>query len=240
MRGAEFCQNTDPNQRACDGVFEGSRPLQTGSKQPGELCRYRGECAPSSEGPVVCQQAFSDYHRTRACQVQIRGHAGDGPCENTVTVPPSTFPYPDLFARGVLVARYSPRPPPPTPPARIYGCYASDGLRCDGDTERCVKLGEVGEACQQSGTCIAGAFCDPSSQRCRARLPMGDACPPISSAESTCQPAAYCDVNSRTCQSQVGVDQPCTQDAQCRTGVCVNDRCASSDLADLGASLICD
>jgi hypothetical protein len=234
-----FCQKTDPDQRACDGLFFSERSL-TGSKLPGERCLYRGECAPSDEGPVVCQQEYDAGGRARACQVQIRGRQGDGPCTFTIPEPVASFPYPDLYAIAAVTYRSRPiLPDSAPPPARAYHCYRDDGLRCSDGEQRCVPLARVGEPCTSYGECVAGAFCDQASRSCQARRPMGAACAPGGFGESPCQAGGYCDAATRTCSPQVGLGAACTQDGQCTTGVCANQSCAASDLADLGASRIC-
>jgi hypothetical protein len=238
---ADFCQRPDPDQRACDGMFAFARSV-TGSKPPGEPCLYSGECAASDEGPVVCQTEFaasSRRARARACQIQIRGRQGDGPCELTLPDPEATFPYPNLYSLGLVTYRRSTFQRPALPPARKYHCYRGDGLRCAEEEQRCVPLARVGERCTSSVDCAAGAFCDPSGGVCRARQPMGAACNPDGFAQQVCQAGGYCDASTRTCSSQVAFGAPCTQDDQCTTGACVNDRCAASDFADLGAELVC-
>ncbi len=236
----EFCQNTDPDQHACDRVFGRTLPAATGNRQPGERCQFTDECAPSDDGPVLCQQEYGEKRRTRACQVQVRGQAGDSPCLS-LPDPLGSFPYPDQFIYFSVAYRRSVAPPRPLgpPPPRLYQCHQADGLRCEDESERCVPLIRVGEECANGGTCVPGAFCEVATRKCRARQPVGAACNPGVFWDSPCEPGSFCDADSRSCQPQVAVAAPCTQDTQCRTGVCVNDRCASSDLADLGASLVC-
>lgn len=99
-------------------------------------------------------------------------------------------------------------------------CDASGGFDCviksDAAQGVCeipeiVAPGEDCDAAQQ--VCTAGFFCN--GENCIAGMDIGDAC----ERNEECGDEGYCDANGE-CAERFAVSEPCTDDAQCATGIC--------------------
>lgn len=83
--------------------------------------------------------------------------------------------------------------------------HCDEGLQCDGETDRCVALPRVGEACD--GHCADGLYCDDDDV-CRRQPGNGDPCPDYNCAEGLgCNFDA--EAGEDVCRPVVGVGQPC-------------------------------
>lgn len=97
------------------------------------------------------------------------------------------------------------------------------GLRC-ASNNTCAQPGPEGTPCQGDAECARGLRCDApdsTSGRCVALAHSGDLC----FAES-CDSESTCDRKTQTCKALHAVGGPCTDRAQCESGLsCVNDTC---------------
>jgi hypothetical protein len=211
-----FCSHDGPSE-ACNAAFSSSA---TGNKKPGETCDTDSECAPSSDGKVLCASRFIDDVWIHKCQVQMRGQAGDGPCLGTqdgaVFSSLTTSPVTDVASRG-------------------YVCDTADGVECASD--KCVALASLGQSCAYSNDCVRTAFCD-SKDRCVARVAAGATCTGADSDE--CAIGYYCpDASPRQCNAQVGTGASCSSEAMCKSNTCVDGTCKPNMLETFGWALIC-
>jgi hypothetical protein len=239
---SQLCRtDDDANQEACDAVFAPGRRAD-GRQQPGARCDRHEDCAPSPDGEVVCAQLYLSNAWLRTCQVLVPGNEGDAPCLTTIPGP-VRFPFPAvLYASAAVPAvtnRYPRGEPPGPPPPRAYVCDPAQGLRCEDQSGRCARPGEVGDVCSNDRSCVPAAHCDLSARRCQPRQPVGQPCTLAAFGTSSCEQGAFCDPTAQTCRAQVPVGQSCRQDAQCRSGACVNETCERNDLGNLGAFLVC-
>lgn len=198
--GALCASGTDFYPSSCADVFRSN-----GSKKPGELCDTQAECAPSSEGRVVCSESLST-DMARVCQVQVIGKLGDGVCIGDVDGGVSMMS--GGAGRDGL--------------ARVVLCNVRDGLRCDDATSRCVPIGKVGERC--SGTfhaCTKDAWC--SGGTCVARNDIGTSC--SDPANDDCVAGAYCARDSFMCVRALTEGQACDTSNQCASGNCHIGKC---------------
>jgi hypothetical protein len=213
----DFCtklDNAEPS--VCDQVFGG-----TGKKQPGETCNDSDECAPSTEGSVQCESNFSiGGNEVRKCQVVVKGKEGDKPCVGTQE---GNFTSGNVNLDDV--------------PPKGYLCHVAEGLRCDTSTDTCTKLKAVGEACLGNSECVRTAFCEGTTDKCTDRKAIGATCMP-SFANEECVAGAWCSETARMCAAQVADGGACTEDDECKSGNCANDKC-DKGLGDFGLALIC-
>jgi hypothetical protein len=205
-----FCDATAVKPVACDPAFG-----QTGTVAPGAACNFDNDCTPSAEGRVVCAQP----NLTRACQIQIRGQAGDGPCVWTVDV--GIYDY-----SGPLLADGLPRG---------YLCYLADGLYCDGGTGVCSNRKAAGESCGTTGaeSCVDSAACDYAiaAGTCAARK-AADATCAVNGED--CVKGTYCSSASATCALQLPFGAACTTSSACQSGNCFNGTCGEGPASELG------
>ena len=214
-----FCTNlvASSTPSACDSVF-GS---PGGSKQPGETCDFDSDCAPSSEGKVVCASLYVNSAFIDKCQVQIPGKAGDTPCVGTQDGNLTTY-YQASDATDVV--------------PRGYLCSIADGVQCKLGT--CTALAAVGATCSYSSDCVRTAFCDYAKDQCVARVAAGATC--TGSDSSECVAGYYCPTNPpRQCTAQVGIGAQCGSSTECQSGNCSNSTCQSGGLDTFGLSLLC-
>jgi hypothetical protein len=232
MRKMQLCNGGPPvDPTACDGVFAGRE--RTGTKQPGE---HHDECALAPEGTALCADQFDGLARTRICQVQFRGQAGDGPWLFTIPEVPTAFPYPPVLGGPVVVVAYT-ASFPAQPPRPSAGRTLPPGRR------RLLLPGQLHLHEAQAGwrdlpggsACVNTAYCHPTERVCHDRQGPGAPCQPDRVREQTCLDGSFCDPTTSSCSAQVDVGQPCSQDSQCRSYTCLNQRCARNDLDDLAA-----
>jgi hypothetical protein len=214
----DFCTMVESNEpSACDRVFSSG-----GKKQPGEACTDDDECAPSSEGSVECQSSFGvGGAEVRKCQLVVKGKEGDKPCVGTKE---GNATFGNVNLDDV--------------PAKGYLCHVADGLRCDSTTDTCVKLKAAGEACLGDNDCVRTAFCESTMDKCTNRKAVGAACMP-SFNNQECVAGGWCSETTRMCAAQVADGGACTEDDECTSGNCVNDKCDKGFGGELGLALIC-
>lgn len=209
-----FC--TDLGLSACDSAF-GSR---SGSKKPGETCKSDGDCAPSSEGTVVCASLYVDSVFIDKCQVRMPGKAGDTPCVGTqdgaVFMSSSTSDATDVPPRGFV-------------------CDLASGVQCKSGS--CVALGAVGATCSYTSDCVRSAFCDYAKDLCTARVAAGATCTGSDSAE--CVDGAYCPTSSKQCTAKAANGASCTTSSMCLSDYCSNSTCQGDSGSNFGLSLYC-
>jgi hypothetical protein len=211
-----FCSHDGPSE-ACNAAFASSA---TGSKKPGETCEVDSDCAPSSEGKVICASRYIGEAWVHKCQVQLRGQVGDGPCLGTqdgaMFSSTSTTAATDVASRG-------------------YVCDTADGVKCSSD--KCVALASLGQTCAYASDCVRTAFCD-SKDRCVARVAAGATCTGTDSDE--CAIGYYCpDASPRQCAAQLGTGASCSSDAMCKSSTCTDGTCKPNMLETFGWALIC-
>jgi hypothetical protein len=211
-----FCSHDGPSD-ACNAAFASSA---TGNKKPGETCDGDSDCAPSSDGTVVCESLYVGSDWIHKCQVRMPGKLGDGPCLGTQD--------------GTMFSSNS-NTTPTDVTARGYVCDTADGLECSSD--KCVALASAGQACSYASDCILTAYCD-SKDRCVGRITAGGACTGVDSDE--CALGYYCpDASPRQCAAQVGTGASCSSDAMCKSGMCTSATCKPNMLETFGWALIC-
>jgi hypothetical protein len=210
-----FCAGEGPSE-ACNAAFSSN---STGNKKPGEDCDVDSDCAPSSDGKVICKSLYADPNWLHKCQVQMPGKAGDA-CIGTQDG--DVFSYTSTSTRTDI-------------PARGYVCNTADGIKCSSD--KCVALADVGASCSYSNDCMRTAYCD-SKDRCAARVAAGEACTGVDSDE--CALGYYCPAASpRQCTAQVGTGASCSSDEMCKSGNCEGGTCKPNMLETFGWGLIC-
>ncbi|HKP56747.1 MAG TPA: hypothetical protein VJV78_08505 [Polyangiales bacterium] len=156
-------------------------------KALGQSCMLAGDCASSTEGPVICS--------SRLCLLQLRGNEGDGPCylsgRSNDEGPPTRFVTCDA-KDGLYCHRADNvcRPQVGDGEACPYpGACMANGL-CTGG--RCVALPAPGERCANAvpgagGFCRAGSACDRTTLICGPALPLDAACrEPAQCASQSC------------------------------------------------------
>lgn len=203
---ADFCKTGDSTITSCQSLFG-----HNADKAPGDACTTDSDCAPSTDGSVVCTYATNGS----ICQVRIAGAQNDTPCVGTTggDVP------------------FEP-PTSSTTPARGYLCDRGDGLRCDGTA--CVPLKPVGAACTiDVQECATTAFCEYATLTCVARKNAGEAC---GDSSYECVMGTTCGF-SNTCVAQGDLGASCQIDAECLSQSCQGGVCAEPQ--NLGLLLIC-
>lgn len=118
-------------------------------------------------------------------------------------------------------------------PIEGYLCDVADGLTCDSQTGACEALGNVGETCRGSSSCVPSAYCDFADSVCQARLAIGASC----SGFDECVASAHCDSETSTCVALLEAGESCSTYSECASRNCTNQKCESSD--DLGLVFLC-
>lgn len=219
----DFCDNGE-SPASCKQVFKSA----SSGAQPGQPCKQASDCASSPEGEVDCHLESTSGAETRTCQVQIRGKENDTPCSGTRD-------------GNVTSYSYSSSSTDPTTPPRVYVCWVSDGLYCDGNTKKCTRMQDVGGPCTGTGEyeCVKTAYCDYSQKKCVDRLPAGADCGQTFASQA-CQDKLYCDSTTKKCTQAFAAGTACQKSEQCESHSCVNGKCDDSNgLADLGYLLLC-
>lgn len=211
-----FCAGDGPSE-ACDAAFSSKT---TGNKKPGDDCDVDSDCAPASDGKVICKSLYVDASTwLHKCQVQMPGKVGDaciGTQDGGGFMSTSANASTDIPARG-------------------YVCNTADGVRCSSD--KCVALADVGASCNYSSDCLRTAYCD-SNDRCAGRVAAGGTCTGVASDE--CAIGYYCPAESpRQCTAQVGTGASCASDEMCKSDNCQSGTCKPGIAEALGWGLIC-
>ncbi|MCA9514894.1 MAG: hypothetical protein KC635_08130 [Myxococcales bacterium] len=191
--------------RACDDANFGSAWCPLGSRCYGSTC-------------VAVPALFADagepcgpYERAATCLPDATCDSAGGDGESRVCA-----------RRGVGDdCRYD--NPRVSPLARTDGCPIE--LVCD-DDQTCAEPAALGASCRSSRDCASGAFCEPESRRCVARLGEGATC----SAYPAGQECAY----PYTC---VGSRLFGTDDGTCAVGADPGADCVGKE--DCGPDLEC-
>jgi hypothetical protein len=90
-------------------------------------------------------------------------------------------------------------PPPPS----LADCAAS-GLQCDAlGTKTCIDRTAIGASCGPLTTCVSGAFCDTSTNKCAATLAQGTAC----TSNGQCTSNAC--ISNQCANNDLGTSKPC-------------------------------
>jgi hypothetical protein len=212
------CELLSSPRSACQRAITPAR--SPGNRQPGESCASYGDCAAAPGGEVVCRGGPPPPGAPPPpgmpppgmpppgqpwCELQVRGHEGDGPCAGTV------------LERSII---QNPERPG-VRPAKAYLCYREDDLHCDAGA-RCVRALPAGASCQSDAECGKSAYCRSIVFACRPFIAVGAPC----NSEVACIDGAYCPLDTRTCTAWLPAGAPCSSDAQCRSRVCEDQRCA--------------
>lgn len=209
-----FCAVGTAGASACQNVIENP----SGNRKPGESCDFEDDCAPSSEGDVVCASRHDGTAWIHQCQLQLRGSAGS-PCLGTRDG--------DMFS--TVGANDSELP------TRGYVCDTADGLTCASGT--CSPLAAVDQSCSYSSACVRSAFCD-NDNRCAARVAPGGTC--TGADDTECTDDHYCATESpRRCKAQVATGSPCSYDDMCTSNDCNGTTCEPSLVDQLGWGMLC-
>lgn len=187
---------------ACESVYSSG----SGNKQPGDSCSTTGDCAPSSEGEILCAAIESEGRRIAKCQVRIAGKAGDMPCVGTQEGE-SFVSYPDSYATDVA--------------ARAYVCSVADGHRCRFGT--CTTMVAVDGPCNLTSDCIPSAFCNLDTSKCNARVAADGKCTGKDTSE--CVDGHYCSSSSGQCTPKLANGGSCSTSGMCKSGYCLNNVC---------------
>ena len=209
-----FCTGSSSSPSPCDSVYGSS----SGNKKPGETCSFDSDCAPSSEGKVVCASLFVNNTFIDKCQVQIAGKAGDTPCVGTQEGT-NFLSYQASNAMDVV--------------SRGYVCDVADAVTCQDGT--CVALKALGASCLISTECVRTAYCSYPQDVCTTKISAGGACTGIAGSE--CVDSAYCDTNARQCMAKLANGAACTSLITCQSLYCSGGTCQGSSTA--GLSIFC-
>jgi|GEM_PF-941966 len=90
---------------------------------------------------------------------------------------------------------------------------------------QCIFAPRVGAPCSRNLRCVEGAFCDGTG-RCRSFPGPGEACP-----QGTCQAGSFCanaGTDSAVCERRRPPESLCTLNAQCASGICLEDGVCSA------------
>lgn len=128
----------------------------------------------------------------------------------------------------------------------------AEGLSCDFDSQVCVRLAAIGEACSPVG-CVDGSYCglesicEPIPQRgetCSFECESPLVCGPTSVCDDPpsdgqpcptgqCADGHYCDTVTDevdwTCRSYADDGEPCTDDFDCKSERCADETCAAQE-----------
>lgn len=208
----DYCMTFTKNGPSCKNVFRKSGS-STGTRAPGATCDDDGECAASSEGEVSCASNFSGTSETRTCQVEIRGKENDTPCNQTKDGNVTSF-------SGFSSSSGMPMAPPP----KAFSCDVADGVYCNDTTKKCTKIQGPGGPCESfsSHACTKDAFCDFSTKKCVARIPLGGDC---SKSSTGCVENAFCPSDTHKCTAQLADGAACKMSQECQSDRCVNMKC---------------
>jgi hypothetical protein len=217
----DFCTVSSTDAPDCKNVFkQGSG----GAKQPGDTCMQDGDCAPSSDGDVLCASFSMNGAETRICQVQIDGKAGDTPCLGT-----RDGNLTSSFGSGTMM-----------PPAKGYICDVAKGIACSSKTNTCVVIPTTGQPCDTTAyqyACVKTAYCDVGTKMCVDRIAAGSSC---AKQPTGCVDTAYCDTTTMMCTATLAAGAPCKTSNQCGSSAsCTNGTCQSYSSGSLGLELIC-
>lgn len=138
------------------------------------------------------------------------------------------------------------------PPADSRLCQQDKGLFCDGMTRVCTAGRGLGEACIAPEQCDATrTYCDISTHTCATRVPVGAACTPtcatgpsclapapgvdsgLTARTNQCEAPGFCHTSTSTCVVLGELGAVCSPPSRtstfppCRSGVCLDDKCAS-------------
>ncbi len=212
-----FCTSQSTSS-SCNAVFTSN--TQAGHKKPGEDCEMDSDCAPSSDGTVVCASRYVDPNWLHKCQVRMPGKVGDtclGTQDGDLFSSVGAANTGDLAASG-------------------YVCNTADSLTCSSSSGTCIALSGVGQACAYTSDCVRSAYCD-GKDRCSARVAAGAAC---TGQGDECVAGYYCaDASPRQCTPQVGTGASCTSDAMCTSDNCVDSTCKPGLGDTLGWAIFC-
>lgn len=206
----------------CDAVY-----TQTGgSVAAGGACKSDSSCAAVPNGEAACINPSQDFEsNARICQAQNRAPEG-ADCGG------------DHYKLSNISSTVT-----QSRDAQVNICWEEDGLYCDAKTKKCTRKAAVGEKCDSSQSCAAGAYCGYGSDTTTFEnecIALGKLDEPCSSTYTTsCETGLHCDSVSRKCATDVPLggacdsNQPsaCGNSASCQDGVCKG--------SSLGFSLFC-
>jgi hypothetical protein len=201
---------------ACDSVYG---TASTGSKKPGETCEFDFDCAPSSNGNVVCASLYVGSAFIYKCQVQVQGKVGDTPCAGTKN---GNF----FLSSGSDATDIAPS---------AIVCSTADGVECTSGT--CTALTALGATCSGTSDCVRSAFCDPTKHQCIPKVTAGAACP--SGDDDECLDGNYCAPGTKVCMAKGANGAACTTTSMCLSSNCPSGTCESNGLDTFGLALIC-
>jgi hypothetical protein len=208
-----FCASQDSSS-VCQSVF--SSP--GGGKKPGEDCNIDSDCAPSSNGKVVCASLYVNSAFIHKCQVQVQGKVGDTPCAGTKDG--------DFFLSSGGETDIAPS---------AIVCNTADGVQCKSGT--CVALAAVGATCGSTLDCVRSAFCPVSAGKCAVRVAAGSAC--ASGDDDECLDGNYCASGTKMCTAKGANGAACTTMNMCQSNNCPVNTCESNGLDTFGLALLC-
>lgn len=209
--GDAICNDDFSGARSCKHVFD-----STGTAALGATCKSDSDCAPSAEGSVECASSYSGGKTTHACQLQIVGKVGDGPCVGTIDGSSSSS-YSSGSDEGI--------------PTRAYLCDVGQGAFCKSSSHKCEKIASVGGACSgfDSHQCDKSAYCDTTNAKCVARKAVGQAC----SSWDQCADGAYCDMDAAACKAKVAEGASCSTSSECLSDNCSSGKCGGSPILQI-------
>lgn len=154
-----------------------------GKKPPGQSCTSSADCA------------LGAYSST--CFSQGMGQPSEGVCI-ALKAPTENDPY---LTTNVV----------PKADTTYASCGGDPTLQCDPESKACkkIEIKALGGACSGSGIeCGAGTYCDFSSNKCAAKLKVGDACDPARPA--VCE--TRCDSDTKKCLPNEILKKTCAGD----------------------------
>ena len=193
-----------------------------GTKQPGEACTSRAECAGTAGSITLC---------INGCMRLTPGQAGETPCLGDVT------------EDGVIEAvPYAP-PNSTTPISTGAVCEKGAGLYCTFTqglaAQSCQPLQVAGATCAFSRTCASGK-CAGGDQTSGAA---SGACTPVASAGQPCRDDAtltqcdqdsYCEFTDSppgVCVPKLPLGAACRDSTNCTSGNCYGTTCMAGIVA---------
>jgi hypothetical protein len=209
-----FCTGSSSSPSPCDSVYGSS----SGNKKPGETCTFETDCAPSSQGKVVCASIVVNNTSIDKCQVQIAGKAGDTPCVGTQEGD-MFFHYEASGATDVV--------------SQGYSCDVANAVTCQDGT--CVALTPLGASCLISTECVRTAYCSYPQDVCTTKVSAGGACTGIAGSE--CVDSAYCDTGTRQCTAKLANGAACASSIACQSLYCSGGTCQGS--SNVALSWLC-
>lgn len=186
------------------------RAENVGAAKPGEPCAKAGDCAPSFDGPVQCNNG--------GCQVLRRGKVDDLPCVAT-----------DEGGVEKAVGGIVPGP-------NAFVCFVSeDNVYCDATTRKCTTPKPVGSTCEKHEECVRTAYCNETSKKCQVRKPTDQSC----NESAECQERYYCEKEVGFCRDDAKEGEVCDVNEQCITGSCSAGKCAPATSKDPRLEPVC-